>query len=185
MSALSELYMARMCYPVRTLGRGDRIGIWTTGCNADCYRCISPEFKKKEYGKKVPIETILRQIRRIQNVEGFVISGGEPFLQPEALDELVQGIRTINEDIIVFTGYLYEDLMAGSDVHIHRILDNISLLIDGPYVDALNDGKGLRGSSNQRIIRLNSRVEYGDLENQKRKLQLMSFDQKIIEIGIP
>ena len=37
-------------------------------------------------------------------------------------------------------------------------MHHIDLLIDGPYIEELNDGKGLRGSSNQRLHFLTNKL---------------------------
>ena len=39
------------------------------------------------------------------------------------------------------------------------IINLISVLVDGPYIDELNDDKPLRGSSNQRIIFIDESVK--------------------------
>ena len=43
-----ELSIARIYYPVKTLGPGNRIGIWTAGCPRRCSGCISPELQHAE-----------------------------------------------------------------------------------------------------------------------------------------
>ena len=40
-----KLSIARINYPVTTLGPGNRVGIWTTGCDRNCPGCISPELQ--------------------------------------------------------------------------------------------------------------------------------------------
>ncbi|MEY8460421.1 4Fe-4S single cluster domain-containing protein [Eggerthellaceae bacterium 24-137] len=67
----------------------------------------------------------------------------------------------------------------------HRGL--IDVLIDGPYVAALNDGAcGLRGSTNQRVIVLNPALEtlYHDEERKPRRVQNAVFDGRALSIGI-
>ncbi|MEC4272880.1 4Fe-4S single cluster domain-containing protein [Adlercreutzia sp. R25] len=63
----------------------------------------------------------------------------------------------------------------------------IDVLIDGPYVAALNDGAcGLRGSTNQRVIVLNPALEtlYHDEERKPRRVQNAVFDGRALSIGI-
>ena len=57
--------------------------------------------------------------------------------------------------VIVYTGYCFEELkeVPGADA----LLAQTDLLIDGPYIQELDDGRSLRGSSNQRIIPLTDR----------------------------
>ena len=47
-----KLSIARIFYPVKTLGPGNRVGIWTTGCLRGCQGCISPELQ--DYDKEKP-----------------------------------------------------------------------------------------------------------------------------------
>ena len=63
--------------------------------------------------------------------------------------------------IWVYTGYRYEDV---KDLEMMKYID---VLVDGPYVEALNPGRGKllwRGSSNQRILDLNKVRKEGGLE---------------------
>ena len=69
----------------------------------------------------------------------------------EAGTEIMKWIKKNypNKTIWVYTGFLYEDI---SDL---EMMNYIDVLIDGPYVEDLNPGRGKllwRGSSNQRII---------------------------------
>lgn len=58
--------------------------------------------------------------------------------------------------IFVWTGYLYETLKKSSNPHIQYILNNITLLIDGPFKQEERDlTLPLRGSRNQKVIELN------------------------------
>jgi anaerobic ribonucleoside-triphosphate reductase activating protein len=85
-------------------------------------------------------------------VDGFTITGGEPFYQPEALQALVGELSAICEDIIVYTGYTYMELMENNRAVNGAILSRIAVLIDGRYIEAQNHGAPLRGSDNQGII---------------------------------
>ena len=85
--------------------------------------------------------------------------GGEP-LCPENLFLTSLIIKEVKEKlpkikIYVWTGYIYEDLLKSSHHSLKYILNNVDVLIDGPYVQALRDVTlQMRGSSNQRIINL-------------------------------
>lgn len=37
------MYIARILYPVKVLGPGERIGIWMDGCEHGCIGCSNPE----------------------------------------------------------------------------------------------------------------------------------------------
>lgn len=62
--------------------------------------------------------------------------------------------------IYVWTGYLYEDLLKNPNPHLEEILSLSDVLIDGPYIDSLRDiTLQMRGSSNQRIIKLHQNFD--------------------------
>jgi len=135
-------------------------------------------------------EGLFEWLSRINGIEGITLSGGEPFEQPaDALLDFCRMVKSDRRDlsIIVFTGFLLEELK--SKEHYAEILDFIDLLIDGPYMDELNDGKGLRGSSNQRLHFLSGRYE--EMKNElmgktHRRLEMLLGQDGRLEInGIP
>lgn len=70
--------------------------------------------------------------------DGLTISGGEPFLQAQALYELVNLIRAKRDiGIIVYTGYTLDEILQSKDLYMCRFLEQIDLLIDGPYIEEL------------------------------------------------
>ncbi len=181
-----ELSIARIYYPVKTLGPGNRIGIWTAGCPRRCSGCISPELQRAEAGREMTAEEILRLLAAITDpVDGITISGGEPFARPEPLSRLMRALAKRWEDILIFTGYTYEQLLAQNSAEVKTVLSLCAVLIDGPYIAQRNDGIGLRGSSNQRIHVFRDPEKYAGLAHAPRQLQNILFDDKIVTIGIP
>ena len=92
---------------------------------------------------------------------------------------------SIEGDILIFSGYTYEELISNNVSK--NLLDRIDVLIDGEYKDSLNDGKSaLRGSTNQRIHYLNSRVveQYERYLKQGRIIQNFVYDYNILSVGI-
>ena len=177
----------RIYYPVKTLGYGDRIGIWTVGCTHHCHKCSNPELWDPDQSKDISTDRILECIKQVDNADGITITGGDPFLQASELAKLVAEIQRIGyKDILVYTGYKFEDLLnKGEDEKF--ILDNIAVLIDGPYIDELNDNKSIRGSSNQRILVLNPEFKkrYANADSWKRETQIITNNNNIQAIGLP
>lgn len=177
----------RICFPVKVLGPGNRIGIWTTGCNFHCNNCMSPELQSFDAGNEIDVQEIMATIRKINvPIDGFTISGGEPFEQPEELEQLVKLINhEYTNDIIIYSGYTIDELIQKRNVLIKNTLDNISVLIDGRYIEELNDGIGLRGSSNQSIHIFRNQDKYECLKNARRELQSFNYlDCEDIVIGL-
>ena len=84
-------------------------------------------------------------------VDGFTLTGGDPLFQFDACMKLIQELKTISPDILVYTGYTFDELV-GKD------LTGISVLIDGPYLQERNNGCFLRGSDNQNILILEGQL---------------------------
>ena len=88
--------------------------------------------------------------------------------------------------IISFSGFRYDDLLRKPPASgIPELLSQIDVLIDGPYIKALNNGIGLRGSSNQRILHLTSRLQQYDLVSWPRAVEINLSCNEIMSVGIP
>lgn len=143
---------------VTTLGPGQRYCFWTAGCNRRCPGCTTPESHDGS-GYEISPAALALEIA-LSAPDGVTISGGEPFLQAEAVAETIRSLRQVQGcdiGVIVYTGYRIEEL---ADVPgAAALLAQTDLLIDGPYVRELDDGGSLRGSSNQRVIPLTPRYD--------------------------
>jgi anaerobic ribonucleoside-triphosphate reductase activating protein len=78
-------------------------------------------------------------------------SGGDPMYQAAGFAELARAIHEYtNKDIWCFTGFTFESLIHDDQ---RELLEQIDVLVDGPFIEKLKDPDLLfRGSSNQRII---------------------------------
>ena len=143
----------------KVLGPGERFALWLQGCKRRCKGCMSESSRPLDGGRLASISKLSALILEQEGLEGITVSGGEPFLQPEALYRLLERIRSDSTlGVIVYTGYTLEQLKDLKDPWVDRLLDGcIDLLIDGEYVESLNDGKSLKGSSNQRVLFLTDR----------------------------
>lgn len=178
-----ELYMTEP--HVRVLGPGDRFAVWVQGCNRNCPGCIAGSSHAAGAGIRMMPASLALEIL-LSDAEGITISGGEPFLQAEALAETVVRVRQKKDlGVIVYTGYLYEELTSVPGAE--RLLAVTDLLIDGPYVRELDDGLSLRGSSNQRVIPLTERYRDAlDLYGTKpRTVQRFLKGSELHLVGLP
>lgn len=170
----------------RALGPGLRYVIWTKGCPFNCPECITPEGKDIQGGLVVDIETLVDDIARNPQLTGITISGGEPFLQAEALSEVLSLVKERRPDIniIIFSGYNIEELVWSKAKEVLSLTD---VLIDGKYDKKLNDGIGLRGSSNQRIHFLTNKLDAyrQEMEQGKRNIEIYLNGKQSKIIGIP
>lgn len=170
---------------IRSLGPGLRYGLWLQGCPFNCDACATPEARTVEANKIYTVESVAEDIMASE-CEGLTISGGEPFLQTEALSELLTFVHKSRPEmtVIIFTGFLKENLKNKFALD---VISHTDLLIDGPYIDSLNDGIGLRGSSNQRLWFITDRLLpwKEELETGKRSVEVSFRDGYIQSIGIP
>lgn len=186
---MNELQIDRIFYPVKTLGYGSRIAIWTIGCHHACYNCSNPELWKKQPEKDISLKKLFETFELIKGaVDGLTISGGEPFEQPEELYELVREFsENYSQDILIYSGYTMEQLQNKNNPVIDGILSTIAVLIDGKYIEKLNDNLPLRGSSNQRIhlLKHSYRDRYLPLLEGNRTVQTIINQDELFTIGIP
>ena len=170
----------------RVLGPGLRYIIWTQGCPFRCDGCVTPSSRPRTHDKLVRIDELADDILCRPYIEGITISGGEPFIQAGVLADfldIVQGKRP-ELTVITYTGFLLETLMGKDE---KRLLNHVDLLIDGPYVRKLNDNKGIRGASNQRLHFLTSRLlpwREALLED-KRKVEFHVSNEGAKVYGVP
>lgn len=182
--------IARILYPIRVLGPGERLGIWTAGCPRRCSGCSNPELWNEKEDYEITITRLIEIIRKSlfdKNIDGIVISGGDPFYQPDELLKLLKELSIITQDILVYTGYTYTELLNRNNDVINECLDYIGVLIDGPYIEEKNDGSRLKGSNNQNIIVLNQELQkkYAEyLSYGVNEIQNFRTSDGIVSVGI-
>lgn len=184
------MLIARILSPVHSLGPGDRVCLWTQGCKKRCKGCISPElqpYSGNEIDEDV-LAKILIQVARKNNCTGITISGGDPLEQSQALLKLLTLLRNEFDDILVYTGFELQDIQDGLvGIEAKKCLDYLDVLIDGKYIDELNDKDCvLRGSSNQNIHFITKELApiYAEYMKQGRILESFVHNQNTIVTGI-
>ncbi|MGE5551320.1 MAG: anaerobic ribonucleoside-triphosphate reductase activating protein [Bacteroidota bacterium] len=138
-------------------GPGLRTVVFAQGCPHHCPGCHNPDTWALDGGYETTVEAIWDEIKDARLIRGVTFSGGEPFLQAGPLSALAERIKARGWDLIIYTGYAWEELAArrGRAPALDRLLTLADLLIDGPFVLAERDlGLPYRGSRNQRLIDL-------------------------------
>lgn len=139
-------------------GEGMCVSFWVQGCPHKCEGCHNPEAWSFEGGQELPNDykgNIIKAISVNGITRNFSVLGGEP-LCPENLDLTLSTISAVraaypNIKIFLWTGYCLEDIKENSVVK--EILEQINVLIDGPFIQEQRDiTLKLRGSKNQRIL---------------------------------
>lgn len=180
------MLVKKIYYPLTSLGPGTRTGIWTVGCFRNCFNCIAKDLQKPDSSYKMEVKDVVAEIIRLNNGKRIrmTVSGGEPLLQKDLL-EFLKELRKIGaDDILLYTGFEYEEIEKSEKYS--PLLDYIDALIDGPYIESLNDNKALRGSSNQRIIFLNDKYkeEYLSYLLKPREIQVDPKESGFDLLGI-
>ncbi len=132
-------------------GPGLRYVLFTQGCPHHCPGCHNPETHDPSGGCLVPAADIVRDIGKNPITRGVTFSGGEPFLQSEALAPLAAELKGQGYHLMAYTGYLIEELLARP--RHGAFLACLDVVVDGPFVlEKRSLELRFRGSSNQRFI---------------------------------
>lgn len=135
-------------------GPGCRAVIWVQGCLRECQGCFNPASWSFEINQLVEIDTLVERILDNPRNEGVTFSGGEPFWQAPALTVLARKVKAAGLNVMAFTGFTLEQLKdAYAPAGAKDLLEQLDILIDGPYVEALavNSPDSPVSSSNQRV----------------------------------
>jgi anaerobic ribonucleoside-triphosphate reductase activating protein len=135
----------------------------------------------------MPVANVVDALLTDPFVTGITISGGEPMLQAPALLDLVRCARRLRDlNIICFTGFTLKKLTSPPrSSAITSLLEELDVLIDGPYIQSLDDNRGLRGSSNQRVHQLSGFLQGWDFENLPRRVELQFGAEYALLVGVP
>lgn len=145
----------------RINGPGNRMVIFFQGCNKNCPGCFNPDTHNLDTISLChPAGTLKKHL--LSNIEGITVSGGEPFLQPDGLFELLKTAReTYGLSTVVYTGFHYKELKQKPE-HL-ACLKFIDALIDGGYEESKKETSLLaRGSTNQRFYFFSNRYKKRD-----------------------
>jgi len=189
---LPMLRTARMQDHTAALGPGIRAVVWFHGCALNCQGCIAKEMNESSSFTAWAPTQLADRVLSVKGIEGVTLSGGDPFDQQlDALWEFMEAIKLKSDlSILSYTGRTLSHLRNDpNESAIQKILGALDILIDGPYVESLNDGSLWRGSSNQKVHFLSAR--YASLENmvateKSRKLEVnLSSSGDFDLTGIP
>lgn len=173
----------------KTLGPYDRFALWVQGCPFSCDGCMTPDSQDFMGGEEIKVESIADLILSSKNIEGITITGGEPFMQSGDLIHLIKLLKSKKDlGVIVYSGFTIEQLKSKNETAINEFLRHIDILIDGQYVEILNDGKALRGSSNQVVHQFTERYKnvFDDhYDRNIREIELHMNQDNLMMVGIP
>lgn len=142
-------------------GPGIRFVLFFQGCPHKCEGCHNKSTWDIDGGYLCEVEKIVDEVKRNPLLNGITYSGGEPFLQIDAMLQINKQLSAFvgdNFNYMAYTGFTYEELqdMSKYNPKITEILGQLDYLVDGRFIEEKRDLTGMfKGSSNQRFIDLN------------------------------
>lgn len=154
-TSADTLRLFRVESDCRVLGPGRRAVLWVMGCSLGCAGCLVPQSWPDRGGLLRQVDELVEWLVGLEAIEGVTLSGGEPMQQAAALARLVWKTRLRRDlGVVCYTGYRQEEL-TGPDQQ--QLLEQVDLLIDGPYQREQHADLLWRASQNQRLLHLTAR----------------------------
>ena len=143
-------------------GPGIRFVVFVQGCPHHCDGCHNAGSWDFTAGYDCDIDQIIDAIDKNPLLKGVTFSGGEPFEQSTALLELAKQIKHRHLNLIIYTGYLFDDLLKRENDDVQNLIKQADYIVDGKFEKSLMSHElRFRGSSNQRIIDVAKSLESG------------------------
>lgn len=145
-------------------GPGLRLAVFVQGCPHRCAGCHNPQTHDFEGGYDESVENILAQLDKNPLLSGVTLTGGEPVSHAGALLPLAKGVRARGKNIVLYTGYTFEQLLEMGDTSpdIPALLELCDTIVDGPFIlEQRSLMLKFRGSTNQRILDAHASLKQG------------------------
>lgn len=137
-------------------GPGYRLAVFVQGCPHGCPGCHNPGTHDPAGGYLSDTAEIIGKLGKDPLVRGVTLTGGEPMMQPAALCEIAEAAHKKGLNVWCYTGYTLEALKRENDPERMRLLAQVDVLVDGPYIARERSLDLLYcGSKNQRLIDMN------------------------------
>lgn len=145
-------------------GPGIRFVVFCQGCPHKCPGCHNETTHDFDGGKDVSVQKIMAEIDANPMLMGVTFSGGEPVCQSRGFLELAREIKKRNLNIIMYSGYTYEEIqkMSEEDDCLRELSDIVDYIVDGRYRQEERDlTLSFRGSRNQTIVDITASKQAG------------------------
>ena len=145
-------------------GPGIRYAVFTQGCPHHCPGCHNPESHDFAGGRDADTAQIIAAMERNPLLDGVTLTGGDPLCQPEACLELARAAHRLHMNVWCYTGWTWEALQAEGDAAKLALLQEVDVLVDGPFVQAQRSLElDFCGSRNQRLIDVPKTLATGEI----------------------
>lgn len=145
-------------------GPGLRFTLFVQGCPHNCEGCHNPQTHDFSGGKISTTEKLLEEMTENPLVKAVTFSGGEPFCQPEPLEEIAHALKEKHYGVMSYSGFTFEQLlvMGEKDENVKNLLACLDYLVDGKFILSLKSYElKFKGSSNQRILDIPESLKQG------------------------
>lgn len=187
---MSYLNLASIRPCTESEGPGKRFAIWVQGCEKRCPGCCNLDMQ--EIRKNIVVDTkdlieLIQQAMLCDEIEGVSFIGGEPILQAEGLSEIASWAHSVGLTVLVFTGYLYDDLKVMDNKSVNKLLTETDLLVDGTFIQEEYDTeRDWIGSKNQKVYFLSEAYKPGvEYEKQEHQMEVLISEKDILVNGWP
>ena len=136
-------------------GPGFRMAVFAQGCHIHCPGCHNPETHDPDGGREADTEDMIARMRQNPLLDGITLTGGGPFLQPEACLMLARAAHAQGLNVWAYSGQTLEQLLAlrAERPFLGELLEEIDVLVDDPFLlERRTLDLRFRGSDNQRVI---------------------------------
>ena len=138
-------------------GDGIRVVLWVAGCSHHCKGCQNAYTWDCTAGLPFTDEVKQELFNALAEdyINGITFSGGDPLFTGNraAIAQLIKEIKQKfpTKTIWLYSGYLYEDIRTFDEIK--PVLNDIDVIVDGPFVESLKDDHyKWAGSTNQRVL---------------------------------
>jgi anaerobic ribonucleoside-triphosphate reductase activating protein len=153
--AIRDIAVAQIVECTEAEGPGRRFAVWFQGCPLRCPGCCNPEMLPFRPDQTTLLDEVIAQMQaaRAQHaIEGITLLGGEPIAHAAAAATLARVAWHAGLSVMVFTGFLLEELRQRNGPELASLLAHTDILVDGPYLREQPDSsRRWIGSTNQRI----------------------------------
>lgn len=173
------------------------VTVWFHGCHRNCKGCIAGNWNSNEKAVFTASSDFLSSMIADEaeakgiHIDGFVISGGEPFLQAEGVVNFIEDAAAdlgYKPGVMVYTGYTLDELryLAGEMPCISSLLGITDVLVDGEYIEELDMNTPYAGSINQKMHFMSKRYSIKDFPDRERRTSISFPDEaEFMMVGIP
>ena len=143
-------------------GPGLRLTVFMQGCPYGCLGCHNPQTHDVMGGREADTEEVRAMLKKNPLLDGLTLSGGEPLMQPQAAREMAEMAKAQGLNVWCYTGDTVEHMMLTKDPEIILALEQIDVLVDGPFIlEQKSLDLRFRGSRNQRLINMPATLKAG------------------------